>query len=164
MTGAAKGLMTRDSVSGLAMIVIGALVLKFALDIEITEQGGIGPRVFPLAGGGAIFGLGLVQTVNAIRIPLAQRDLPRLRDMLPVLLLCGLAILYLIAITLFGYLIGTAACAPLTLMLFGVRSPVAMLVAAVLCPLIYHLVFFVGLGVFPPYGAWFDLLDVIQGF
>ncbi|MDB6179509.1 tripartite tricarboxylate transporter TctB family protein [Paracoccus sp. Z330] len=164
MTDDGKGLMTRDFVSGLAMVIIGALVLKIAMEIEITEQGGIGPRVFPVAGGGAILMLGVIQTLHAIRTPLAESDLPRWRHMMPVLLLCALAIGYLFAITMLGYLIGTAISAPLALLLFGVRSPLALLAAAVLCPAIYHLVFFVGLGVFPPYGAWFDLLDVFQGY
>ena len=48
--------------------------------------------------------------------------------------------------------------------LFGMRSPLWLLVTAIICPAIYHLIFFVLLGVFPPFGEWFDLLDVLQGY
>jgi hypothetical protein len=40
-----------------------------------------------------------------------------------------------------------------------VRSWAALLLAAMICPVALFLFFFRLLGVFPPYGAWFDLAD-----
>ena len=61
-------------------------------------------------------------------------------------------------------MIATAVAAPLALWIFGVRSVVGLSAAAALCPAVYHMVFFELLGVFPPLGRWFDLLDVIAGY
>ena len=85
------------------------------------------------------------------------------RDLWYIVGLLALSVAYVIGINYVGYLLSTAAAAPIALYLFGVRSIPGLAAAAVLCPAIYHLIFFVGLGVFPPYGLWFDLLDVIQG-
>jgi putative tricarboxylic transport membrane protein len=46
--------------------------------------------------------------------------------------------------------------------LFGIRNPLSLLIAAIVCPAVYHAIFFMGLGVYPPYGEWFDLLDLFQ--
>ena len=51
---------------------------------------------------------------------------------------------------------------PSILLLFGMRNPMGLLVAAIVCPAVYHAIFFIGLNVYPPYGEWFDLLDLIQ--
>lgn len=156
-----KGTLNRETLAGLAMVVTGGTILAASLGIEVLEQGGIGPRVFPLAGGVAIAGLGVVQVVSGLRERIAH--VPLSRDFLRMLLLTGVSVAYLLGITWFGYLLATAVCAPVVLALFGVRTPLALGLAAVLCPALYHLVFFVGLGVYPPYGEVFDLLDVIQG-
>ena len=157
-----KGTLNREALAGLAMVVTGGTILAASLGIEVLEQGGIGPRVFPLAGGAAIAGLGVVQVVTGLREGIAHE--PLARDFLRMLLLTGVAVAYLFGVTWFGYLVATAICAPVVLALFGVRTPLALGLAAVLCPALYHLVFFAGLGVYPPYGEVFDLLDVIQGF
>lgn len=154
--------LNRETLLGLAMAAIGVAIVAASLGIEVLEQGGIGPRVFPLAGGVAIAGLGVAQALSGLRERI--QHVPVSRDFLRMLLLTAVAVAYLLGITYFGYLLATAFCAPVVLTLFGVRSPLALVVSAVLCPTIYHLVFFVGLGVFPPYGEWFDLLDVIQGY
>lgn len=57
-----------------------------------------------------------------------------------------------------GYLLSTAMAAPAALWIFGIRSPAALAAAAILCPAVYHLVFFELLASFPPVGAWFDPL------
>lgn len=157
-----KGTLNRETLGGLAMVLTGGAIMAASLGIEVLEQGGIGPRVFPLAGGVAITGLGVVQVVSGLRERIAH--VPRSRDFLRMLLLTGVAVAYLLGVTWFGYLLATAVCAPVVLALFGVRSPLALGLAALLCPALYHLVFFVGLGVYPPYGEVFDLLDVIQGY
>lgn len=78
---------------------------------------------------------------------------------------CGLAALafaYYKAMILFGYVLPTFFAAPLALAAFGVRNKIGLLVAAFLCPLLFHLAFFVGLGVFPPRGEMFDLLETLK--
>ncbi|NKB54400.1 MAG: hypothetical protein GKR97_19705 [Rhizobiaceae bacterium] len=77
--------------------------------------------------------------------------------------LLTVAVLYVWLISKFGYLISTATIAPMVMWMFGMRNPLALVATAILCPATYHYTFFVALGVFPPYGEWFDLLDIIQG-
>ncbi len=74
-----------------------------------------------------------------------------------------LALLYQQSFRWFGYLLPTAVVAPAALYIFGVRSRIGLALSVVLCPLVFHLIFFVLLGVYPPYGAVFDLLSWIQG-
>lgn len=85
------------------------------------------------------------------------------RAVLYVLGLFALALLYQQSIRWFGYVLPTAIAAPIVLYVFGVRSWVGLGASVVLCPLIYHIIFFEILGVFPPFGEVFDLLDAIRG-
>ena len=73
-----------------------------------------------------------------------------------------LAFVYQYAIVAFGYLLPTALVAPVVLYVFGVRSVPGLLLSMVLCPLVFHLIFFELLGVFPPYGDVFEPLDLIR--
>ncbi len=162
----------REALAGLAMVAVGLGFFAASFGIDVREQGGIAPRVFPMAGALLIALLGAVQaglgTASADPEPEDQMaaeegDQGHARDAWHVAGLLALSAAYVIGINYFGYLVSTAAAAPIALYLFGVRSISGFAVAAVLCPAVYHLVFFVGLGVFPPFGLWFDLLDVIQG-
>ena len=72
--------------------------------------------------------------------------------------LLALAVLYVLLMGRAGYLVSTALTAPAAFALFGLRRPAALLAAALLCPTVLHVAFFVFLGVFPPRGAWFDTL------
>ncbi len=82
---------------------------------------------------------------------------------LEILALFAIALLYQQSIRWFGYVLPTAISAPVVLYMFGVRSRIGLAISVVLCPLVYHTIFFVLLGVFPPFGEIFDLLDAIQG-
>ena len=73
------------------------------------------------------------------------------------------AVLYQQSLRCFGYVLPTAIAAPLVLFMFGVRSRIGLSLSVVLCPLVFYLVFFVALGVFPPYGEVFDLMHAIRG-
>ncbi len=53
--------------------------------------------------------------------------------------------------------------APVVLYIFGVRSRIGLAISVIVCPLIFHIIFFELLGVFPPYGEVFDLLDWFRG-
>jgi hypothetical protein len=45
---------------------------------------------------------------------------------------------------------------PVVFYLFGVRSRLGLLFAAIIGPLVYYLIFFKALKVFPPYAPWLD--------
>ena len=83
-------------------------------------------------------------------------------DVLAVLGLLGLSLAYYQLIQLFGYLLATAIVAPMMLFAFGVRGYTGLAISIVLCPLFFHIIFFELLGVYPPYGELFDLLDLIR--
>ncbi len=151
----------REALLGLAMLVIGLVFFVSSTDIEVLEQGGIGPRVFPMGGSLLLAGLGLLQLAGA-RPEGSEGQLAA--GILPILALATVSVAYIAAIAHLGYLVSTALAAPAVLCLFGIRSVAGLVLAAIFCPAAYHLIFFVGLGVFPPYGLWFDLLDVIQGY
>ena len=160
----------REALSGLAMVAVGLGFFAASFGIDVREQGGIAPRVFPMAGalliallGAVQAGLGSARANSRTEVQRAAEVQDHSRNAWHIASLLALSAVYVIGINCIGYLISTAAAAPIALYLFGVRSIAGLSVAAVLCPAIYHLVFFVGLGVFPPYGLWFDLLDVIQG-
>lgn len=162
----------REALAGLAMVAVGLGFFAASFGIDVREQGGIAPRVFPMAGALLIAMLGTVQAGLGIagaglspegRMAAEAGDQRHARDLWYIVGLLALSVAYVIGINYVGYLLSTAAAAPIALYLFGVRSIPGLAAAAVLCPAIYHLIFFVGLGVFPPYGLWFDLLDVIQG-
>ncbi len=152
----------RGALPGLAMMAVGAAFFAASFEIEILEQGGTGPRVFPMAGSLLIAGLGFLQLVHGRRA--SSEVQPAVSKPLSVLALAILSVAYVACVSQFGYLIATAVAAPAALYLFGIRSVTGLILSALLCPAIYHLVFFEGLGVFPPYGLQFDLLDVIQGY
>lgn len=149
--------------------VIGALLASFglaalvaSLGINPDPDGGWGARIFPLVGSGALLALGVLECAKGFNSP----EPPRREEANPLpnivsLLLLSLGYVWLIG--KIGYLLSTGFAAVLALIIFGVRSPIGLLIAAIVCPAIYHLIFFVLLGVFPPYGEWFDLLDIIEG-
>ncbi|WP_420348920.1 tripartite tricarboxylate transporter TctB family protein [Pelagibius sp.] len=149
-------------VVGAVLTAFGALALIGSFGINPDPDGGWGARIFPLAGSASLLVLGLLEVMKGLTAgeTAPPPATPQLSAVFALLLL-SLAYVWLMA--KLGYLISTALAAPLALWLFGVRNLFALLTAALLCPLLYHLVFFVGLGVFPPLGAWFDLLDVIGG-
>lgn len=150
----------QTTIVGAVLTVLGIAALAACFQIDLDRDGGWGARIFPLAGSGALAVLGLVELAKGLR-ERHSTPLPAF-DGWAIAGLLALALGYFWAIGLVGYLVSTAIVAPLALTLFGIRDWRGLLASAVLCPAIYHLIFFVGLGVFPPYGSWFDLLDLIQ--
>ena len=75
----------------------------------------------------------------------------------------GLSILYYQLIVWFGYILPTAFMSPVMLYIFGVRNTAGLVGSGILCPIIFYVIFFVVLGVYPPYGTVFDILSKIQG-
>ena len=143
---------------GVALILLGLGATVTSLGISLDQYGRWGARFFPLAGSLALVVLGVAELVGAAHGPaLDRRHVPGIAALL------GLSIAYVWTMSAFGYLLSTAIAAPLALWVFGVRSWVGLAAAALLCPLAYHLIFFELLGVFPPLGRWFDLLDLLGG-
>ncbi len=145
-------------VVGLALILIGIGATLTSLTISLDQYGRWGARFFPLAGSLALVALGMVELRRAGGPSLDRQHWSAIAGLL------ALSLAYVWAISVVGYLIATAIAAPLALWIFGVRSALGLSAAVVLCPGIYHLVFFELLGVFPPLGRWFDLLDIIAGY
>ncbi|WP_243144843.1 tripartite tricarboxylate transporter TctB family protein [Litoreibacter roseus] len=146
---------------GLALVLLGIGATATSLSIPLDQYGRWGARIFPLAGSLSLLLLGGIELLSARNIskePTDTRHLPA------IFALLALAIGYVWAIAHFGYLLSTGVAAPIAMWIFGVRHPVGLLIAALLCPALYHLIFFKLLGVFPPLGLWFDLLDVIGGY
>lgn len=141
--------------TGPALALLGGSTLLASFWIDPDPDGGQGARTFPLIGAGALLLLGALETLTTHQ---SKAETPV--GLVRILLLLALALGYVFGIGGIGYLAATAIAAPLVLVLFGRRRPRDLLAAAALCPIAYHLVFFVGLGVFPPYGAWFDLADL----
>lgn len=146
---------------GAGLALLGLLAGWFAFQIPADTDGGIGARIFPYLGAGALALLGGLELRKGLAG--AHKSAALTNRPMPILGLLAMAILYVWLITKLGYLIGTGLIAPLAMWVFGMRNPLGLLITAILCPAIYHYIFFELLGVFPPYGEWFDLLDVIQG-
>lgn len=148
---------------GLVIALLGLGALWGALQIPEPLPGEVGAGLFPLLISVALIVLGSARATSSLLQRAEAGAMPLRREILEVSGLALLSLVYWWAIGAFGYLLATAAAAPLALFAFGIRRPGALILSALLCPLIYHLVFFEALGVFPPYGEIFDLLDVLRG-
>lgn len=145
----------------IAMLAMGVVAVAASFWIPLDYDGSMGARIFPLMSAGVLILLGglLLWPVKADeRAEVSPAGIP-----VGPLMLLALIVLYLWLIGKLGYLISTGFVTPVALWLFGIRRPAGLLFAAVAAPLTFHLIFFEALGVFPPYGAWFDLLDLIGG-
>ena len=157
-----RTLLNQSTIIGSILILFGAGALLASFDIPLDPDGQLGARTFPVLAAGVIFILGVIEMISGITQDSIDPKESDRKILIQVLLLLGLSLFYVWIMAKIGYLISTAITAPLVLMLFGVRNRIALVIAAILCPVTYHLLFFVGLGVFPPYGEWFDLLDLLE--
>ena len=156
----------RRAAEGLVILLVGVFAVWGALQVPPAPAGEIWAGVLPMTaallialGGGWLAYAGYrSQPVQAEAAPSGTRS-----TVIQVLGFFAGALVYQQAITLFGYELPTAIAAPLALWMFGVRSVTGLMLAAVLCPLIFHLVFFRLLGVFPPYGEVFNPTDLLGG-
>ncbi len=159
----------KRALEGAVVFLIGAIGIWGALKVPSAAPGETWAGLFPMFASAALVGIGAALATGAMKAApsgVAKEMSEQSGDasnMWKVFALLVISLAYFQTITLFGYLIPTAIAAPLVLSLFGVRSPLGLAISAVVCPLVFHVIFFEGLGVFPPYGEAFDLLDVIQG-
>ncbi|WP_421702923.1 tripartite tricarboxylate transporter TctB family protein [Aliiroseovarius sp.] len=156
-----SGRVNEATVVGGMIAVFGLFALGAGLAIEADAQGNANARIFPVMGAGALVLLGALEFRRGWQG--GVRPLVLSEDLRAVLSLLALAIGYTWLVGKLGYLMSTGLVAPLAMWLFGIRHPLGLALAAVICPAAYHLIFFELMGVFPPFGEWFDLLDLIQG-
>lgn len=152
-----------DTAVGAGLVAIGGLAALGGFAIAPDYDGSTTARIFPL-----LTALALAVTGGLMLRPgtrTAPRALPgsgeageRQASLRGPFAILGVTVGYLWLIGKIGYLLSTALAAPAALWFFGVRAPLGLLASAVLCPLVYHLIFFEALGTFPPYGAWVDPL------
>jgi len=145
---------------GGALVLFGSAAIMASLGLEAGPEGGTGPRVFPLAVSMVLLAIGLAELALARAWP--DQGLPKIPDLWGVVMLMSLMAVYIVAIGQVGYLLSTAVMAPAAFAIFGIRHPAALLAATCMCPAVFHILFFELLGIFPPYGARFDLLDILR--
>lgn len=151
-----------STVVGSVLILMGVVALIASIQIDADISGDAGARFFPILGTAAIMGMGLLEVLKGLRGEATRLDMGSSAHEVLALFLIGSAYIFLMGKV--GYLLATGFAAVAALWMFEVRNPLGLLFAALLCPAVYHVVFFELLGVFPPYGEWFDLQNVIVGY
>lgn len=161
---------------GLAIALVGLASAVAVLSIGGWGSGAWGPRTVPLLASLLLVLCGAADALLSPRLsPTSEgtapanegdpvgtaRDDRSANDDWCAAALLGLAVLYVLSIDRIGYLAATALASPCGFALFGVRRPLALLAATLIVPLALHVAFFRLLGVFPPFGRWFDVLDVV---
>ena len=157
-----QSFLNQSTVTYIALALIGTAAMLASIDIPRDPDGGLGARVFPMMSSGALILLGTIGFLTGLKPLAALKEKTDSRLLMQIAAVLALSLFYVWIISKLGYLISTALVAPTILLLFGIRSPLGLLISAIVCPAVYHAIFFMGLGVFPPYGEWFDLLDLFQ--
>lgn len=154
-------------IEGLALLLLSLIAIWGAWQVPQAAPGETWAGLVPFGAAVALLGLSLLLVAGGLRsashgtdVDVQKVPASGTREILTLFLI---ALIYQQSFRWFGYLLPTAAAAPVVLYLFGVRSRLGLAASAILCPLVFHIIFFELLGVFPPYGEVFDLLDVIQG-
>ena len=156
----------RDMIEGATLVVLSFVALWGAWLVPAPAPGETWAGLVPFAASLALLGLSCLLVLNGFRMRTdgPSADAVAMGTGTPqILALFLVALIYQGSFQWFGYLLPTAIAAPVTLYMFGVRNLAGLAVSVVLCPLVFHIIFFELLGVFPPYGEVFDLLDVIRG-
>ncbi|WP_170415851.1 tripartite tricarboxylate transporter TctB family protein [Ruegeria atlantica] len=154
----------RAYAEGLVLALISIVAIWGAWQVPAASPGDTWAGIVPFSASIALLFLSGLLLLSAVRQ--TAGDTGQEQDNGATLQIIGLFIIALIyqqSFRWFGYLLPTAIAAPIVLYFFGVRSWIGLALSVVLCPLIFHLIFFVLLGVYPPYGEVFDLLSWIQG-
>lgn len=144
-----------DLLTGGTVLLFGAAAFGMSFTIGNITWGGESSRLFPMIVSFALMCFGARLALSGIQKPTGTIE--GNPEVWRVAGLALLGILYIAAIGKIGYIISTGIAAPVALWIFGVRSPLALVLAALFCPLIYQLIFFIALNVYPPYAPWLDL-------
>lgn len=148
---------------GGCVFFIGAIAAWRALQIPPSAHNEVWSGLMPslIAGGlfivgGTLFVLGICHREYRSIIPWYRSLSLSINPRLIGLMLLG--VMYYFTMMQFGYLLSTAIAAPCCLALYGVSRPSLILGGGVVVPVLFHIVFFEMLGVYPPIGEMFDLL------
>lgn len=148
-------------ITGAALAALGLTAFVLSFRIGNTQWGAESARMFPQIISAVLL---LLSARLAFQSAPDERDsLPAMSELAQIAQLFVLGVCYIVLIDKLGFLIATFLSTPIAFWLFGLRRPIGLLIAAVLAPTLLHIVFFELLGLFPPFGRWFDLLNILQG-
>lgn len=155
----------RDMVEGIVLAVLSLIAIWGAWQVPAAGPGDTWAGIVPFAASVALLVLSGFVVLGGLRTAHSSDGATTIRDSgtLDILILFAVALLYQQSFRWFGYVLPTAVVAPVVLSVFGMRNWIGLAASVVACPLIFHVIFFELLGVFPPYGEIFDLLDWFQG-
>jgi hypothetical protein len=153
--------LTANTITGAVLAALGLLAFLLSFQIGSEQWGAESARLFPQIVAAVLLLLSLKLAFSSDGSD--ANTLPSKSEAAQVGSLFMLGLCYIFLIDKLGFLISTAVVTPLVCYLFGLRNPLRLLVTAIAAPVGLHVVFFELLGLFPPYGEWFDLLDVLQG-
>ncbi|WP_371170842.1 tripartite tricarboxylate transporter TctB family protein [Aliiroseovarius sp. 2305UL8-7] len=155
----------RDMTEGLVLVLVSLLAIWGAWLVPAASPGDTWAGIVPFSASVALLVLASLLLIGGLRTTPSGPDVAEVNDSgtMDILVLFAIALIYQQSFRWFGYVLPTAIVAPVVLYLFGVRNWVGLAVSIVACPLTFHIIFFELLGVFPPYGEVFDLLDWFRG-
>lgn len=148
---------------GLVFSALAVFALWGAYKIPAAYPGETWAGIVPFSAALLLGTLSVIMLVGAAGQPVDPADIPENPATGKIIGLFLIALVYQYSFRLFGYVLPTALVAPVVLALFGMRHSIGLLASVVLCPLVFYVIFFKLLGVFPPHGEIFDLLDWIGG-
>ncbi|WP_372573597.1 tripartite tricarboxylate transporter TctB family protein [Ruegeria jejuensis] len=155
----------RDMVEGIVLALLSLVAIWGAWQVPAASPGDTWAGIVPFAASVALLALSGVVLLNGLRATHAGQASADGGDSgtLDILILFAVALIYQQSFRWFGYVLPTAIVAPVVLYIFGVRNWIGLAASVIACPLIFHIIFFELLGVFPPYGEVFDLFDWFRG-
>ena len=155
----------RAYAEGMVLMILGLAAVGGVWNVPAANDNETWAGIVPFGAGLGLLVIAGFMLLGARQTASAEGDQApqNTGSVLYILGLFAIALLYQQSIRWLGYVLPTAIAAPVVLYIFGVRSWIGLAVSVVVCPLIYHIIFFELLGVFPPFGEVFDLLDAIRG-
>lgn len=159
----------RSAGEGLVILIIGAAAVWGASLVPPPPEGETWAGVLPMGAAICMTLAGVLMTLSGFRASDAKADKetpipqPVGQISIKVLGLFIVGILYHQAILKFGYELSTAIIGPAVLWMFGVRNKAGIALSVILFPVVFHVLFFKLLGVFPPIGELLDLMDYLRG-
>lgn len=155
----------RDMVEGIVLAALSLIAIWGAWQVPPAGSGDTWAGIVPFAASVALLVLSGFLVLGGMRTAHSGDGATTNSgsDTLDILILFAVALLYQQSFRWFGYVLPSAVVAPVVLNIFGIRNRIGLAASVVICPLIFHVIFFELLGVFPPYGEVFDLLDWFRG-